>query len=249
MSNNAFSNLNADGAERNADNIGSGFSVYPTNVYEMQIKYAYTGTSMSSKAMSVTIVGNILNYNGSNTNPYSETLWITNKDGLNYSMSKDNKKKLLTGFQTLDDICCLATGKHLSQQGTVDKIIEKYDYNTKSMQKASVPVIEGLIDKKVTVAISQIKDFKRKKFDDGYHTISETTEFNEIEKVFHVDKHLTVNEVLKKVEEPAFYTQWLEAKKGKVKDRTKGKSPERPDANTSSGMPSAEPTPVSNPFA
>ena len=117
------------------------------------------------------------------------------------------------------------------------------------MQKASVPVIEGLLDKDVLVAISQVKEFKRKKFDDGYHTISETTEYNEIDKVFHLDKHLTANEVIKKVEEPAFYTQWLEAKKGKVKDKTKGKTPERPDATTSSGMPSAEPTPVSNPFA
>ena len=255
MSNNVFSNLNADGAERNADNVGkSGFSVYPTNVYEMQIKYAYTGTSMSSKAMSVTIVGNILNYNGSNTNPYSETLWITNKDGLNYSMSKDNKKKLLTGFQTLDDICCLATGKHLSQQGTVDKIIEKYDYDTKSMQKASVPVIEGLIDKKVTVAISQIKDFKRKKFDDGYKTINDFKDSNRIEKVFANDKHLTVNEILNKVESSEFYNTWLEKHKGKVQDRTKDKKPEviLADNNTGSSaspdIPSAEGVPTVDPF-
>ena len=106
---------------------------------------------------------------------------------------------------------------------------------------------EDLGTKKETV--KEVKEFKRKKFDDGYHTISDTTEFNEIEKVFHLDKHLTANEVIKKVEEPEFYTKWLEAKKGKVKDKTKGKTPERPDATTSSGMPSAEPTPVSNPFA
>ena len=164
-------------------------------------------------------------------------------------MSKNGKKVPLPGFVIIEDMCLFATGKSLHEQSTVDKIIEKYDPETSSMQKASVPVVEGLLDKDVLVAISQVKEFKRKKFDDGYHTISETTEFNEIEKVFHVDKHLTANEVLKNVEEPAFYSQWLEAKKGKVKDRTKGKSPERPDANTGSGMPSADPTPVSNPFA
>lgn len=254
MSNNVFSNLNADNAERNADSVGgSGFSVYPTNVYELQIKYAYTGQSMNSKAMSVTIVGNILNYNGSNSNPYSETLWITNREGNNFSLSKDNKKKLLTGFQTLDDICCLATGKHLAQQSTVDKIIEKYDFESKSMQKASVPVIDGLIDKKVTVAISQIKEFKRKKFDDGYKTINDFKESNRIEKVFSNDKHLSVNEILNKVETPEFYNTWLEKHKGKVQDRTKDKKPEvvmvsNPDNAGAPDIPPAEGVPTVDPF-
>ena len=87
------------------------------------------------------------------------------------------------------------------------------------------------------------------KKDPAINVISKEEFEERIDKVFHLDKHLTANEVLKNVEEPTFYTQWLEAKKGKVKDKTKGKTPERPDAATSSGMPSAEPTPVSNPFA
>lgn len=239
---NAFASFTTEGMERQADTLGGGKILLPTDVYKLHIKYAYLGES-SGGALSITVVGKV------NDTDYSETFWITNKEKKHYYMSKNNKKVPLPGFVIIEDMCLFATGKSLHEQSTVDKIIEKYDPETSSMQKASVPVVEGLLDKDVLVAISQVKEFKRKKFDDGYHTISETTEFNEIEKVFHVDKHLTANEVLKNVEEPAFYSQWLEAKKGKVRDRTKGKSPERPDANTGSGMPSADPTPVSNPFA
>lgn len=237
----SFASLTTEGKERQADTLGGGKTLLPTDVYKLHVKYAYLGES-SGGALSITVVGSV------NGGDYSETFWITNKEKKNYFI-KNGKELLLPGLVIIDDMCLFATGKPLSEQSTVDKIIEKYDPETSSMQKASVPVVEGLLDKDVLVAISQVKEFKRKKFDDGYHTISETTEFNEIEKVFHVDKHLTANEVIKKVEEPAFYTQWLEAKKGKVKDKTKGKSPERPDASTSSGMPSAEAAPVSNPFA
>lgn len=239
---NALASLTTEGMERQADTLGGGKILLPTDIYKLHVKYAYLGES-SGGALSITVVGSV---NGSD---YSETFWITNKEKKQYYMSKNGKKVPLPGFAIIEDMCLFATGKSLSQQNTVDKIIEKYDPETSSMQKASVPVVEGLLDKDVLVAISQVKEFKRKKFDDGYHTISETTEYNEIDKVFHLDKHLTANEVLKNVEEPAFYTQWLEAKKGKVRDKTKGKSPERPDANTGSGMPSADPTPVSNPFA
>ena len=238
---NAFASLTTEGMERQADTLG-GKTVLPTDVYKLHVKYAYSGES-SGGALSITVVGSV---NGSD---YSETFWITNKEKKNYFMSKNDKKVPLPGFTVIDDMCLFATGKPLAQQSTVDKIIEKYNPESSSMQKTSVPVIEGLLDKDVLVAISQVEEVKRKKVDDGYHTVSDTTEFNEIEKVFHLDKHLTANEVIKKVEEPEFYTKWLEAKKGKVKDKTKGKTPERPDATTSSGMPSAEPTPVSNPFA
>ena len=239
---NAFASFTTEGMERQADTLGGGKILLPTDVYKLHIKYAYLGES-SGGALSITVVGKV------NDTDYSETFWITNKEKKHYYMSKNNKKVPLPGFVIIEDMCLFATGKALAQQATVDKIIEKYDPETSSMQKASVPVVEGLLDKDVLVAITQVKEFKRKKFDDGYHTISETTEFNEIEKVFHLDKHLTANEVLKNVEQPAFYTQRLEAKKRIVRDKTKGKSPERPDANTGSGMPSAEPTAVSNPFA
>lgn len=238
---NSFATLTTEGKERQADTLGGGKTLLPTGIYKLHIKYAYSGESTGG-ALYITVVGSV------NGNDYSETFWITNKEKKNYFI-KNGKEFLLPGLVTIDDMCLFGTGKPLAEQSTVDKIIEKYSPETSSMQKVSVPVIEGLIDKDILVAIFQVKEFKRKKFEDGYHTISDTTEFNEIEKVFHLDKHLTVNEVIKKVEEPVFYTQWLEAKKGKVKDKTKGKSPERPDATTSSGMPSAEPTPVSNPFA
>ena len=194
---NALASLTTEGMERQADTLGGGKVLLPTDIYKLHVKYAYLGES-SGGALSITVVGSV------NGGDYSETFWITNKEKKQYYMSKNGKKVPLPGFTIIEDMCLFATGKSLSQQNTIDKIIEKYDPETSSMQKASVPVVEGLLDKDVLVAISQVKEFKRKKFDDGYHTISETTGYSGIGRVVRLDKELTADEVLEDVEEPAF---------------------------------------------
>lgn len=243
MSNNAFAAYTTEGMERQKDEDTLGHSksnVLPSDIYKLHVKYAYQGESAKG-AISITVVGTI------NGDAYSETFWVVGKNKKNYS-EKNDKKIPLPGFTIIDDMCLFATGKPLAQQTTSDKIIEKYDYASQSTQKVSVPVIDGLIDKDVLVAISQVKEYKSKKFDDGYHTIDKIFEHNEIEKVFHLDKHLTVNEIINKVEEPAFYDKWIEAKKGKVKDKTKGKQPERVESDSTTST-EADSAPVANPFA
>ena len=152
----AFDNLTNDGLERQGDSLGSGRQVFPSDIYDMKIKYAYAGKS-SGGAMSVTVVGNLLTANNAE---YSETFYITNKQGQNF-FEKNDKKIPLPGFTVIDDMCCFGDKKHLSQQSTEDKIIEKYDAEAKGMVQVSVPVITGLTNKTVTVAIRQIKEYKR----------------------------------------------------------------------------------------
>lgn len=239
----AFDNLTNDGLERQGDSLGSGRQVFPSDIYDMKIKYAYAGKS-NGGAMFVTVVGNLLTANNAE---YQETFYITNKQGVN-SFEKNGKRFPLPGFTVIDDMCCFGDKKHLSQQSTEDKIIERYDAEAKGMVQVSVPVITGLTGKTVSVAIRQIKEYKRKKFDDGYKTISETIEINQIDKVFDNTTHKTANEMIDKKEKAEFYDTWLNANKGVIKDKTKGKLPE---VNTDSESGSTDSTTAStvDPFA
>lgn len=239
----AFDNLTNDGLERQGDSLGSGRQVFPSDIYDMKIKYAYAGKS-SGGAMSVTVVGNLLTANNAE---YSETFYITNKQGQNF-FEKNDKKIPLPGFTVIDDMCCFGDKKHLSQQSTEDKIIEKYDAEAKGMVQVSVPVITGLTNKTVTVAIRQIKEYKRKKFDDGYKTVADTIEINQIDKVFDNTTHKTANEMIDKKETAEFYNTWLKANKGIIKDKTKGKLPEVTETSDSSSS-SAPSAPAVDPFA
>ena len=126
---NAFASLTTEGMERQADTLGGGKTVLPTDVYKLHVKYAYSGES-SGGALSITVVGSV------NGNDYSETFWITNKEKKNYFMSKNDKKVPLPGFTVIDDMCLFATGKPLAQQSTVDKIIEKYPQETKALTQS-----------------------------------------------------------------------------------------------------------------
>ena len=93
----------------------------------------------------------------------------------------------------------------------------------------------------------QIKEYKRKKFDDGYKTIADTIEINQIDKVFDNTTHKTANEMIDKKETAEFYNTWLKANKGIIKDKTKGKLPEVTETSDSSS--SAPSTPAVDPFA
>lgn len=239
----AFDNLTNEGLERQGDTLGSGRQVFPSDIYDMKIKYAYAGKS-NGGAMFVTVVGNLLTANNAE---YQETFYITNKQGSN-SFEKNGKRFPLPGFTVIDDMCCFGDKKHLSQQSTEDKIIERYDNEAKGMVQVSVPVITGLSGKTVTVAIRQIKEYKRKKFDTGYKTIADTIEINQIDKVFDNTTHKTANEMIDKKDKAEFYDTWLKANKGIIKDKTKGKLPEVTESSDSAES-SATSTPAVDPFA
>ena len=82
---------------------------------------------------------------------YRETFWITNKNGDNFFIDKnDAKKKVpLPGFTIIDDLCLVSTNKPLAQQPAEDKVMNIYDVEAKEMPK-SVPMLVNLIGKQVT---------------------------------------------------------------------------------------------------
>ena len=98
-----FSNLKTDGVEKSEDRVG-GYSSLATGIYNGVIKTAYAGQS-DGGARNVTLVIDIKG------TEYRETIYITNKAGDNFYADKQdpNKKVLMPGYSTVDDICMFTT--------------------------------------------------------------------------------------------------------------------------------------------
>lgn len=215
-----FGKLTNDGLEETKDVLG-GFVTYDTDIYLAKIKAAFAGKS-DGGAQNVTL---LLTLPGGKE--YRETVYITNKKGENWFLNKnDTKKKVpLPGFTTIDDICLMTTDKPLAQQDTEDKVMKVYDPQEKKELPKSVPVLTGLTDKEIFIAIEKSLVNKNEKDNSGnYVATAEEREENNIVKVFHSPSKITVPEAREaqktgNAPTPAFHDAWLEKNKGKVRDK------------------------------
>lgn len=206
--------MTTDGLESTKDVLG-GFRIWDTDVYEMTIKLAYAGSSTGSKARSVTF--HLVDDSGQE---YRETIWVSNKEGLNYKVDDKGKKIPQIGFVTVDELCLLATEKPLSAQITEEKIVPLYDFDAQKELPKPVYVITSILGQRVKVGIERTKKFKQAKDASGnYVDTKDTKEENQIQKVFHHESNKTVNEY-REGKEASFHDQWLNKNKGKINDRT-----------------------------
>lgn len=213
-----FNNLTNDGLEEAQDRIGGGFRVLESGAYTGKIKAAYAGKASASNAQNVTVI-----LETRENGEYRETFWVTNKDGQNFYLDKNDKTKkhALPGFTIIDDLCLVTTNKPLSQQVAEDKVMNVYDPDQKAEVPKSVPMLIELLGKEVTFGIIKEVKNKQKKDSNGvYQDTDETREENVTDKIFHYPSNLTVVEAKKNVQTPAFYGSWIEANKEKTRDRT-----------------------------
>ena len=210
-----FNNLTTDGMEEQKDILG-GFSLLDTNVYPATIKVAYAGKSPSG-AMNITLHADI------EGKEYRETVYITNKNGENFYVNKnDGKKNPLAGFTIINDLCQICCGKALNQMDTENKILMVYDNSLQKEVQTSVPVIMDLCEKKVGLAIVKEKRFKAVNDNGTYKETDEIRENNVITKVFDPDTRQTVYEINHHLtQEPLFCDKWVEKNQGQIFDRTK----------------------------
>lgn len=220
-----FSNMTTNGMEEQKDVLG-GFSLLDSNIYPATIKIAYAGKSPSG-AMNITLHADI------EGKEYKETVYITNKNGENFYVSKaDGKKNPLAGFSIINDLCQIACDKPLSQMDTENKTLMIYNNDLQKEIPTSVPCIMELAGKKVNFAIVKEKRFKVVNDNGSFRETDETRESNVITKVFDPVSHQTVYEIKHGLtEEPLFCDKWLEKNKGQVVDRTRkgGKAPVKPE--------------------
>lgn len=216
-----FSTLQTNDIEMAKDTLGGGYQPLESGAYEATITAVYI-TYSSKGAMAANISADI------DGREYREQLWITNAEGKNYYISKKTNKKIsLPGFGILNDICLCTTGQELSKLDAETRVFKLYDYDAKQEMPKEVPTITELSGKKITLGILKQTVDKTVKNDAGEYVPSgETKDENIIDKVFHNETKMTVNEALSGLKEASFYDKWVEKNKGQTRNKAKGKQAE-----------------------
>ena len=211
-----FKNLSTQGLEAARDVVNTGYAPEPTDIYKAIVKMAYVQES-SRGAMGI-VLNFYLPHSGKD---YKETLWVTSRDGHNYSVNKDTgKKQGLPGFNVVNDLCTVTLEKELADLDTENKLVPIWNYETKTNVPTQVPVLTELLGKECYLAIYQ--NMENKQVSDGkgdYVATAEVRNTNTIEKVMHFPSRFTVKEATDGVEEPVYYDAWLQAHKDTVRDK------------------------------
>lgn len=208
-----FGNLKSDGLEESQDRLG-GYKPLETDIYTGTIKAAYAGKSEGG-ALSVSLIAVF------GSTEYRETYWVTNKKGENFFLNKDDKTKKvpLPGFQIVDDICLIASGKPLAEQSTEERTIKLYDHEAKKELPKGVDMLVDLIGQQISLGILKELHNKNEKQGNEYVATAETREVNTTDKVFHPTERMTVAEARAGASEAKFWDGWVERNKGQVRDR------------------------------
>jgi hypothetical protein len=236
-----FGGLSTDNMEKQEDRVGGGSWTRESDIYPMTIKAAYAGKSTSSNAQSVNFI-----FVDKENKEYRETFWVTDGQGRNYfhpkkqgSQERDQtKRNPLPGFNIVNDICMIATDKPLSQQTDEEKVFKVWDADAKAELPKAVPMLVDLLGKQVALAIYKIVENKTKKSDSSgqYEAIADEREVNQTEKALFPQFRCTVREAEVALENNGsvtddailnqsgenvgvFWDSWLEAHKGKVRDK------------------------------
>lgn len=211
---NIFKNLTTDGLEESQDRIGGGF-VLSTDIYSGKIKMMYHGAAKSG-AQFIQLIAEFAG------KEYRETVYITNKEGKNYFLNKDDKTKKvpLPGFTVINDICLITTGKPLAEQEAEEKVVNVYDFDQKKEVPKNVPVLLETIGQEISLGIVKTLENKSVKNDAGeYEATADERESNSIEKVFHTETKMTVLEATNGQTAGEFWEKWVNANKDKTRDK------------------------------
>lgn len=223
-----FAGMQYDANEAVEKDTLGGFQKLDSDVYLMNIKYAYLGQAQNSKARSFNIEAET-----ADGKRHRETIWISNKEGGNqYKDKKTGKMEYLPGFLLANSICLLAAGVPLIKSTVETKTINVYNFEKKGDVPTDVPMVMNILGKPIKLAILQTRKNKQKKNDAGVYvnTEEEKTEVT-IDKAFRFDSDKTEAEIRAKAD-AKFMGEWLTANKGKVRDQYK-----KPEGQGNSGIP------------
>lgn len=217
-----------------------------TDIYPAVIKAMFNRGSTKSKAMSIIVM---LDIGGKEV--MSQT-WVTNGDGgVTYKDKKDgDKPKNLPGFNQMNTLALLVTGKSLGELAVEERTLKLWDGQAKAEVNQVVDCYTELHGEKVMVALQkQIVD--KEELIPGsnppaYRPTGQTREVNEVVKYFPEGKMVTISEiahyvksvgesfddlveagkllkVINKVPDEAgnYADKWLKQNKGQTWDRSK----------------------------
>lgn len=213
-----FGNLSTEGVSEATDRSFGGRGPFDAGVYDATVKLAY-GTRSPGGANAVVLH---LDIDG---REHRETVYFTKKTGETFYVDKkDNKTKHpMPGFTVLNDLCLMTSDTELLAQDFEDKIVNLYDFDAKKEVPTTVPVMMGVLGKKIKVGLLQeISDKEAKGTDGVYRPTGETRTQNRLDKVFHPETSKTVPEYRAGIAEAAFIKTWLKDNEGQTRNTSKG---------------------------
>lgn len=219
-----FSDVQTAQVEESKDVLGGNYGPLPSGVYDATIKYAYAGESKRG-AKSITFGFQ------AGDKEFSETMYITNAKKQTY-YERDGKKYQMVGYELAESISILSVGKKLPDLTMADKVIELYDWETKSKKPTKVNMFTDLIGKEVKLGLHHVKEFKKVKQGNDYVDSTDIREYNSVNKVFRSKDDKTVNEIRAKKENAEFMTEWSNKWTNQVNDKTGGAKPTTQTATT-----------------
>jgi hypothetical protein len=209
----SLANLQTDATiENETDSIG-GNGPWASGAYPGTITMAYLDTSAGG-AKSITI-----HMKDSKGRELRTTEWVVSgnaKGNKNY-YEKDGVKNYLPGFNNINSLCLLATGKEVGQLETEDKIVSLYDFQARAEKPRTVPVFVDLIGTEIIAGVLLQTVDKNVKQDDGsYAPSGETRDENVVNKYFRAKDKMTTAEIRAQAEVPEFFNKWEKDKTGIV---------------------------------
>ena len=210
--------VSQEGVNEERDVLG-GFGVWETDIYDCVITLAYAQKS-SGGATGITF--HVKSDKGSDLR---FTQYVTGGDakGNKNYYEKDGQKHYLPGFNIVNAICQLTVDKELGNMETEMKKVKLWDSDAKAEVPKDVPVLVELLNQHITLGVEKVivdKTVKNSSTNE-YVPTGETREENEINKIYHTDTHMTVQEIKGKMTSPEFYQAWLEKNKGKTRNKAK----------------------------
>lgn len=229
MSVNPFADIAAEvesqkigGEER--DSLG-GQNLLKTAAYEVVVTNFFQ-SAYESGAKYVVVEGKT-----SDGKPWKFQEVVTNKAG-SATYEKDGEKFFLPGYNKMNSIALLATGKEMAKLAWETKQVKIYNKAAGGEVPTPVPVAVDMIGKKLILGILEqtVNQTQKNDATGKYEPIHAgdnvplTKDENVIDKVFHAESKKTVPEFRAKSETAQFYNEWVakygEGKKlNKVKDK------------------------------
>lgn len=222
-----FSNLKtSEEIQEDTDTIGS--RILESDAYDFTIEMAYVDQSKGG-AMNVNFT-----FKNAQGQQLKQTIYITSgeaKGKLNYYVDKQGNKKYLPGFNIVNAISLLTVGQELGDLEPEEKTLNVWNFDLNKQAPANKPVLMELLGKEITLGVLKI-------IEDKYNAPGETRIINDINKAFRTSDKKTVQEI-KAQDDAGFYEKWVEANKGKTRDKSNKSTTGSSTASESATKPKA----------
>lgn len=148
-----------------------------------------------------------------------QTTYITNREKKPFKVYDDGTKKYLPGFNLMNSMSRLTTGKNINELKSTPKVVKLYNFEAKKEVDTEVPMLMDLVGKKVIAGIQKQLVNKREQQDGQWVDLPQFREVNEVDKFFHPQTGMTATETKDGAEEPQTLEKWKARWRGEVRDR------------------------------